>query len=130
EQHDTSQVPVVDTGQVPAVPLGVPRGLKVLVGVVAFLIVVGGLALVEHDHVKGWAHDVRSNTVHWFDNAKVAVGIDASPKTHNASSPPASRPTEKPAGSVYKVAVDPSGRAATFNVAAASFVVRITAVNA
>ena len=128
--HDTGQVAVVDTGEVPAVRLPVPRALRVLVGLVAFLVVVGGAALVEHDHIKGWAHDVRSTSAHWFDNAKVAVGIDSSPTHHTTSTATTSPAVKKHTGVPYKVVADPSGRAATFNVAAASFVVRITAVNA
>ena len=51
---DTSQVPAIDTGQVAAVNLRTPRILKVLVGLVAFLIVVGAVALLEHDNVNHW----------------------------------------------------------------------------
>jgi transcriptional regulator with XRE-family HTH domain len=87
--YDTGQLSIVDTGEVPAVKIPAPRILKVLVGVVTFLILVGGAALIEHDHVDGWAHDVRSSTAHWYDNGKVALGITAKPKGHtSATSPP------------------------------------------
>jgi DNA-binding XRE family transcriptional regulator len=133
--HDTGQISVVDTGQVPAVRLPAPRILKVLVGLVAFLIVVGGVGLLEHDHIDGWAHEVRSSTAHWFDNAKVALGIDSKPKAHAATkaasgSSSAATGTQATHAAPYKVVPDPSGQAATFNVAARSFIVRITAVNA
>ena len=130
--HDTGQVSVVDTGEVPAVGLAAPRFLKVLVGLVAVLIVVGGVGLLEHDHIDGWAHDVRSTTAHWYDNAKVAVGINSKPKAHAATKTPSRSPspTTGTHAASYKVVPDPSGQAATFNVAARSFIVRISAINA
>ena len=127
---DTSQVPAIDTGQVAAVNFQTPRILKVLVGLVAFLIVVGAVALLEHDNVDHWYHDARSTTAHWYDNAKVAVGITATPKGHTTATttPTTSRSTSK--GPTVRVVPDPSGQAATFNVSAASFIVKILADNA
>jgi hypothetical protein len=129
--HDTGHLSLVDTGEVPAVRLPAPRALKVLVGVVAFLVVVGGVGLLEHDHVKGWAHDVSSSTAHWYDNAKVALGITSKPKSHTTTS--ATHPTsatKSHQSAPYTVVMDPSGQAATFTMAASSFVVQVTAVNA
>ncbi len=139
---DTSQVPIVDTGEVQAVNFRTPRVLKVLVGIVAFLIVLAGAALLEHDNVNQWAHDVRSTTAHWYDNAKVAVGITSTQKGHPSATTPTSTPTSsaskspsksptKPAAkaSLVKVVPDPSGLAATFNVKAGSFTVKILAEN-
>ncbi len=133
---DTSQVPIVDTGEVRAVSLRTPRVLTVLVGLVAFLIVVGGAALVEHDHVNQWFHDAKSTTAHWYDNAKVAVGITSTKGHHSATTTPTSTHTStpttaKPAGktALVKVVPDPSGLAATFNVRAGSFTVKILAEN-
>jgi hypothetical protein len=129
--HDTGQVSIVDTGEVPAIRLGAPRALKVLIAVVAFLVVIGGVGLLEHDHVKGWAHDVRSTSAHWYDNAKVALGITSKPKSHpTTSATHPSSPTKSPSKAPYKVVMDVNGRGATFNVAAPSFVVQISAVNA
>jgi cytoskeletal protein RodZ len=138
--HDTGQVSIVDTGEVPAVRLGAPRGLKVLTWLVASLVVVGGVGLLEQDHVKGWAHDVRSSTAHWYDNAKTALGITSKPSGHttnsatNAATNAATHPSSSTPGHTsappYKVVTDPSGQAATFNVPAPSFVVQVTAVNA
>jgi cytoskeletal protein RodZ len=129
--QNTGQVSIVDTGEVPAVRLPAPRALKVLIALVAVLVVVGGVGLLEHDHVKGWAHDVRSSTAHWYDNAKVALGITSKTKnptttsaTHTAS------PAKHHASTPYKVVNDFDGLGATFNVPAQSFVVQISAVNA
>jgi cytoskeletal protein RodZ len=128
--HDTGRV-FVDTGQVPAVRLPAPRGLKILIGVVAFLVVVGGVGLLEHDHVKGWAHDVRSSTVHWYNNAKVALDISSKPKSHaTTTATTTSSAAKSHASAPYKVVMDFNGLGATFNVAAPSFVVQVTAVNA
>ncbi len=124
---DTGQIPMVDTGEVPAVKLGVPRFLKVLVGLVTFLVVVGSVALIEHNHVDHWLHDARSSTAHWYDNAKVAVGISSSPKGHSTTTHKSSGARAKV--SIVKVTTDPTGRSATFNVALASFAVDIKAVN-
>ncbi len=131
---DTGQVPALDTGQVQAVNFGTPRILKVLVGLVAFLIVVGGLALLEHENVNNWYHDARSTTAHWYDNAKVAVGITSKQKGHSSATgtatttPTTSKPSTK--GPTVKVVPDPSGQAATFNVSETSFTVKILADNA
>jgi hypothetical protein len=135
--QNTGQVSIVDTGEIPAVRLPVARGLKVLIAVVAFLVVVAGVGLLEHDHVKnwahGWTHDVQSSTAHWYDNAKVALGITSKPKSHtttsanHATTPPAKGHAGAPP---YEVVNDFDGRGATFNVPASSFVVQITAVNA
>jgi len=127
--HDTGQVAIVDTGEVHAVRLLAPRVLKVLVGLVAFLIVVGGVGLLEHDHLDGWTHDVRSSTAHWYDNAKVALGITSKPKGHTVQAGSHTSSGKKTAGAPYKLVMDPSGQAATFNVPARSFTVQITAVN-
>jgi DNA-binding XRE family transcriptional regulator len=124
---DTGQVPMVDTGEVPAVQLAVPRFLKVLVGLVTFLVVVGGVALIEHDNVDHWFHNARSATAHWYDNAKVAVGITSSPKAHATAARKSSSTGTK--DGIVNVTTDPSGRSATFNVALASFQVEIKAVN-
>jgi hypothetical protein len=127
--QDTGQVPIADTGEVPAVKIPTPRILKVLVGIVTFLIVVGGVALAEHDHIDGWAHDVRSSTAHWYDNAKVAVGITSNPKSHSATKTTTS-PTTGPKVTSVKVAPALSGQAATFSVPATTFTVKILADNA
>jgi hypothetical protein len=127
--QDTGQISIADTGEVPAFKIPAPRILKVLVGLVTFLIVVGGVALIEHDHVDGWAHDVRSSTAHWYDNAKVALGITSKPKGHSSTTTTTSPAAGSKAPSV-KVAVDPSGQAATFTVPAAAFTVKILADNA
>jgi hypothetical protein len=127
--QDTGQISIADTGEVPAVKILAPRILKVLVGLITFLIVVGAVALIEHDHIDGWAHDVRSSTAHWYDNARVALGITSKPKGHSSTTtttPPAAG--SKAPG--VQFAADPSGQAATFNVSAASFTVKILADNA
>ena len=128
--NDTSQVPVVNTGEVRAVSLGTPRILRVLVGLVAFLIVVGGVALLEHDHVNHWFHDVGTNTAHWYDNAKVAVGITSNPKGHSSATTTTPTSGSSKSGGktpTVKVVPDLSGQSATFNVSAPSFLVRILA---
>jgi hypothetical protein len=127
--HDTGQLSIVDTGEVPAVRLPAPRILKVLLGLTAFLIVVGGVALLEHDHLDGWSHDVRSSTAHWYDNAKVALGITSKPKGHTAQAGSHTSPGRTAHDAPYKLVTDPSGQAATFNVPTSTFVVQITAVN-
>jgi Helix-turn-helix domain len=128
--NDTSQVPVVNTGEVRAVSLGTPRFLRVLVGVVAFLIVVGGVGLVEHDHVNHWFHDIGPNTANWYDNAKSAVGITSTPKGHptaTTTTPTAGSSKSNGKNPTVKVIPDFSGQSATFNVSAPSFLVRILA---
>jgi hypothetical protein len=129
--QNTGQVSIVDTGEVPAVRLPAPRYLKVLIGLVAFLVVVGGAALLEHEHVKGWAHDVRSSTAHWYDNGKVALGITSKPNGHaTTSTTHTSSPAKSHPQAAYKVVNDFDGLGATFNVPASSYIVQISAVNA
>ena len=76
----------------------------------------------------------RSTTAHWYDNAKVAVGITSTPKGHpsatgtGTTTPTTSRPSSKTP--TVKVIADPSGQAATFNVSETSFTVKILADNA
>jgi hypothetical protein len=127
---DTGQVPVVDTGEVPAVRLPVPRFLKMSVGVVAFLVVLGGIGLLENAHLEGWAHDSRTTTTHWYNNVKSALGLTSGPATpaHHTAAPPVAPKTHRAtkAGKVTMKA-DPSGLAVNINVAAASFTVRIVA---
>jgi hypothetical protein len=118
---------MVDTGEVRAVNLAVPRFLKVLVGLVTFLVVVGGAALIEHNNVDHWFGEARSTTAHWYDNAKVAVGITSSPKGHSTATHKSSSAGTK--ADVVKVTTNPTGRSATVNVALASFEVEIKAVN-
>jgi len=125
---DTGIVPIVDTGPVPAVALRTPRILRVLVGLVAFLIVVGGVALLEHNRVDQWFHDARSTTAHWYDNAKVAAGITSTPAGHTPATTTPSTSKVAPKAAAVHVVTDPSGLAATFNVSASSFNVRILAV--
>ena len=126
--QDTGQISIADTGEVPAVRFPAPRILKVLVGVVTFLIVVGGVALIEHDHLDGWAHDVRSSTAHWYDNAKVALGVTSQPKGHSRTTTTTSPAAGSKAPTV-RFAADLSGQAATFNVSLATFTVKILADN-
>ena len=117
---DTGIVPIVDTGPVPAVALRTPRILRVLVGLVAFLIVVGGVALLEHNRVDQWFHDARSTTAHWYDNAKVAAGITSTPAGHTPATTTPSTSKVAPKAAAVHVVTDPSGLAATFNVSASS----------
>jgi hypothetical protein len=129
--HDTGQVRIVDTGEVPAVTRSPPRALKVLVGITAFLVVLGGAALVEHAHIEGWVHDGRSSTTHWYHEVKSALGFSSKPSTSTSTHHSANGQSQPPA-TTAKVTVkpNPAGNAATFDVAASSFTVKIVATNA
>jgi cytoskeletal protein RodZ len=128
--NDTGQVAVVDTGQVPAVSLGAPRFLKFMVGLVAFLIVLGVVGLVEHTHLQDWAHDGRSSATRWINDAKSAVGITTKSTTHTHSSATHSTTPPKTASSKVTMKADPTGLAEAITVKASSFTVKVVALTA
>jgi hypothetical protein len=129
--NDTGRVPIVDTGEVRVLNMAPPRILKFLVGLVAFLVALGAVALVENQRLDGWFHDGRSDVTHWVNDAKSAVGISSQPaaRTHHATThaPPAK--ASGPHLVTYKKG-SPTGLAETISIAAPSFTVRITALNA
>jgi transcriptional regulator with XRE-family HTH domain len=126
---DTGRVPVVDTGQVPAVHLGVPRLLTFMTVFVAFLVVLGGAALIEHNHINGWFDSAHSTTTHWIDDAKSALGITSNPPAHghHTSTTPT---TAAKATHASEVTMRPGAGALSENisVAAKSFTVKVLAV--
>ena len=125
---DTGRVPVVDTGEVAAVNLGVPVLLKFMVGLVAFLVVLAGAALVEHNHINGWFDSGRHTTTHWVDDVKSALGITSSPSGHghHATTTPTTAAKAVDASKVTMKA-GPGGLSENISVAASSFTVKVVA---
>jgi DNA-binding XRE family transcriptional regulator len=125
--NDTGRVPIVDTGEVRAVNFGTPRFLKVLVGLAAVLVALGVAALVENQHLDGWAHDGRTSVTRWINDAKSAVGITSQPtaKTHHA----AAHAHSAKAADTTRVTLkeSPNDRAAAIGVATSPFTVQILA---
>ena len=79
---DTGQVPVVDTGRGPAVvDSRAPQTAQGhSSGFVAFLVVLGAAALVEHDHVNGWATTSgRTRPPTGTTTPSLALGITSTP---------------------------------------------------
>jgi hypothetical protein len=127
---DTGRVPAVDTGEVPAVRLGVPRLLTFMTAFVAFLVVLGGAALIEHNHINGWFDSGRSTTTRWIDDAKSALGITSSPSAHghHTSTTPTTAGKATHASEVtMKAGVGTLSE--NISVAAKSFTVKVLAVN-
>ena len=126
---DTGRVPVVDTGQVRAVRLGVPRLLTFMIGLVAFLVVLAGAALIEHNHVNGWFDSGRSTTTRWIDNAKSALGITTKPTGHGHAASTTSTTAAK-AIHASEVTMQPGSGPLSENisVSAKSFTVKVLAV--
>jgi hypothetical protein len=126
---DTGRLPALDTGQVPAVRLGVPRLLTFMIGLVAFLVVLGGAALIEHNHINGWFDSAHSTTTRWIDSAKSALGITSKPSGHghHASTTPT---TAARATHASEVVMRPGSGALSENisVSAKSFTVKVLAV--
>jgi cytoskeletal protein RodZ len=126
---DTGRVPVVDTGEVPAVHLGVPRLLTFMTVLVAFLVVLGGAALIEHNHINGWFDSGRTTTTRWVDDAKSALGITSNPPAHghHTSTTPT---TAAKAAHASEVTMKAGAGALSENisVAAKSFTVKVLAV--
>jgi hypothetical protein len=126
---DTGRVPAVDTGEVRAVQLGVPRLLKFMIALVAFLVVLGGAALIERNHINGWFDSGRSTTTRWIDNAKSALGITSKPAGHtqHASTTPT---TAARAVTTSKVTMKAGfgGLSENVSVSAKSFTVKVLAV--
>ena len=129
---DTGRVPAVDTGEVPAVNLRLPRLLKFMIGLVAFLVVLGGAALVEHGHINGWFDSSRSTTTRWIKDIKSAVGITSKPAAHSHHTTTTTPPTVAKAIDTTKVTMKavPGGLAENISVSAKSFTVRVFAANA
>lgn len=146
--HDTGVVRVTDTGEVRAVGLPAPRSLKASVYVTAFLVLLGGLALIAHTRFDNWANSGSANVSHWFDNAKSALGLSSKPAGHTATPPSTTTPAHRGQGHAGgqghsggqghaggqgpKVTeqTDPSGQSLTVNVAASSFTVKVAALHA
>jgi hypothetical protein len=125
---DTGRVPIVTTGEVPAVGLATPRFLRAMIGVVAFLVVLGGVALVEHGHIDGWFHDGHTHADRWVDDAKSALGVTSKPTGHTrTSSTSTTTPKAKDSVKVTMKAVS-GGLAENIGVATSSFTVKIVAV--
>jgi len=126
---DTGRVPVLDTGQVRAVHLGVPRLLKFMIGLVAFLVVLGGAALIEHNHINGWFDSGRSTTTRWIDDAKSALGITSKPTGHGHSASTTSTTAPKATGaSEVTMKPGPGALSESISVSAKSFTVKVLAV--
>jgi cytoskeletal protein RodZ len=126
---DTGRVPVVDTGQVAAVNLEVPRLLKFMTGLVAFLVVLGAAGLIERNHINGWFDSGRHTTTHWIDNAKSALGITNSPAGHPHHHEATTSTTAPKATDASKVTMKAGpGLSEVISVPAKSFTVKVLAV--
>ena len=123
---DTGRVPVVDTGQVRAVRLGAPRLLTFLIGLVAFLVVLGGAALIEHNQINGWFDSGRSTTTRWIDDVKSALGFTSKPTAHTHHPSTTSTTATKAArGSKVTVMAGPGALSENISVSAKSFTVKV-----
>ena len=129
--NDTGRVPMVDTGEVRAVNFETPRFLKVLVGLTAVLVALGAAALVENQHLDGWAHDGRTSVTRWINDAKSAVGITSQPsaKTHHAAATHA-RSTKAVDSTRVTLQESPTHLAASIGVATSPFTVKIVSYKA
>ena len=126
--HDTGRLSLVDTGEIPlAVDSPPPRVLKVLVGVAALLVALGAAALVEHTHLRGWAHAVNTSTDNWYHSAESALGITSTPASHAGSGHQQHATAHTPK---VTATADPSAKSVVIDVAASSFTVRIVAFGA
>jgi transcriptional regulator with XRE-family HTH domain len=128
---DTGRVPVVDTGQVPAVHFGVPRLLTFMTVFVAFLVLLGGAALIEHNHLNGWFDSGRSTTTRWVDDAKSALGITSNPSTHGHDANASTTPTTAGKATHPSAVTMSAGAGAlseNISVADKSFTVKVLAV--
>jgi Helix-turn-helix domain len=124
---DTGRVPAVDTGEVPAVSFRVPGFLKFMVALVAFLVVLGGAALIERGHLTGWYDSARSTTTRWVDNAKSAVGITSSPgHGHHTTTTPTTA-VKRIDHSKVTMKAGTGGISENISVAATSFTVKVLA---
>lgn len=131
---DTGIVPIVTTGEVQAVRLATPLYLRVLVGLTAFLVALGGAGLIEQSHLYSWAHDGRTSVSRWYADAKSALGGGPSPAAHPPRHRP--RPATTTSAAAHKSARTalvtmkalPGGLAETITVNAPSFGVNILAV--
>lgn len=126
---DTGVVPIVTTGEVQAIRLRTPTYLRVLVGLTALLVVLGGAGLIEHDHLASWVATSRTTVNHWYDNARSALGNSSSPpaRSHHTATPATTPSTAARTASVTMKAL-PGGLAENITVDAASFNVKILAV--
>ncbi len=126
--HDTGRLSIVDTGEIPVVATPSPsRVLKALVGVTAILVVLGAVALVEHAHLRGWAHDANTSTDRWYHNAESALGITSAPASHESAGQHHHAPAETPK---VTATLNPGAKSVTIDVATSPFAVRIVATGA
>jgi hypothetical protein len=126
---DTGRVPVVDTGEVRAVSFRVPRLLKFMIGLVTFLVVLGGAALAEHGHIDGWFDSARSTTTRWINDIKSDFGITSKPAGHGHHTATTTPSTVAKPIDTTKVTLKavPGGLAENISVSATSFTVKIDA---
>jgi hypothetical protein len=127
---DTGRVPAVDTGEVRAVSFGVPGFLRFMVALVAFLVVLGGAALIERGHLKGWYDSGRSTTTRWVDDAKSALGITSSSGGHGHHATTTTIPTtaaKKIDKSKVTMKTGTGGLSENISVASTSFTVKVLA---
>jgi hypothetical protein len=125
---DTGRVPVADTGEVPAINLRVPRLLKFMIGLLTFLVVLGGAALIERGHITGWFDSGRSTTTRWINDAKSALGITSSPAGHGHHATTTSTTAAKNIDtSKVTMKAGPGGLSENISVSARSFTVKVMA---
>jgi transcriptional regulator with XRE-family HTH domain len=123
--HDTGRLSLVDTGEIPAVvESSPPRLLKVVVGVAALLVALGAAALVEHTHLRGWAHAVNTSTDRWYHSAESGLGITSTPASHTGSGNQHHAAADTPK---VTATANPSTKSVAIDVAASPFTVRIVA---
>jgi len=125
---DTGRVPAVDTGEVPAVHLEAPRLLTFMIALVAFLVVLGGAALIERNHINGWFDSGRSTTTRWIDDAKSALGITSKPAGHRTQASTTSSTAAKAIHtSTATMKAGTGGLSENITVSAKSFTVKVLA---
>jgi hypothetical protein len=119
--NDTRQVPIFETGQVPAVRQTAPRYLKVLVGLVSLLVVTAGVGLGLHNQVSNWIRSAKTETNHLITSTKKDIGVgSASPKSSKGQHKAAAAAAPK-----VTLVNNAGGTSATVNVATPTFQVEV-----
>jgi hypothetical protein len=118
--NDTRQVPVYETGQVPAIGQSAPRYLKVLVGLVALLVVAAGVGLGLHNQLSSWIHSAKTETNTLINEAKKDSGVSSAGPTSSKG-----RHAAAAAGPKVTLVNNAGGTSATINVATPVFQVEV-----
>jgi len=115
---DTRQVPIYETGVVPAVRQGAPRYLKVLVSLVAAFVILATVGLIMHNQVSRWIHTAQSETSSLIKTGKKDAGLSG-----NSGGSKSKNNSTAASGPKVTVVNDPSGQGATMTIAIPTFTV-------